>query len=177
MVHVASAAAQSSRKENGDALIMANGRSTIKLPLCMSASHVVEQISLSLLLASLQNGDSSTGARALTRKCYTCNSTRHQRPTCSVPPIRHVPTRQPQYTCVEQSGTTTSEMYRTARRTRPQLWPEVGAVVNFNLFPEIATVAARRLLWAVSALLRRQRHGRARVCKRLRTSVPRSALW
>jgi hypothetical protein len=61
---------------------------------------------------------------------------------------RHVPTSQPQYTCV---AVWNSESKKVVYCDVPgHNFGLKSAVVNFNRFPELATVAARRLLWCVS---------------------------
>jgi len=61
---------------------------------------------------------------------------------------RHVPTRQPQYTCVAVWNCDKRDV--SYCDVPGHNFGLKSAVVNFNLFPELATVAARRLLWAVS---------------------------
>ena len=61
---------------------------------------------------------------------------------------RHVPTRQPQYTCV---AVWNDDRKRVDFCDVPgHNFGLKSAVVNFNRFPELATVAARRLLWVVT---------------------------
>ena len=61
---------------------------------------------------------------------------------------RHVPTSQPEYTCV---AVWDDDQARVVYCDVPgHNFGLKSAVVNFNRFPELGTVAARRLLWVVS---------------------------
>jgi hypothetical protein len=61
---------------------------------------------------------------------------------------RHVPTSQPQYTCV---AVWNADHKKVVYCDVPgHNFGLKSAVVNFNRFPELATIAARRLLWCVS---------------------------
>ena len=61
---------------------------------------------------------------------------------------RHVPTSQPQFTCV---AVWDADAKKVVYCDVPgHNFGLKSAVVNFNRFPELATVAARRLLWCVS---------------------------
>ena len=61
---------------------------------------------------------------------------------------RHVPTSQPQFTCV---AVWDADKKKVAYCDVPgHNFGLKSAVVNFNRFPELASIAARRLLWAVN---------------------------
>ena len=61
---------------------------------------------------------------------------------------RHVPTRQPQFTCV---AVWDDDAKKVVYCDVPgHNFGLKSAVVNFNRFPELASIAARRLLWSVN---------------------------
>ena len=61
---------------------------------------------------------------------------------------RHVPTRDPDYTCVAVWSTDAQKVVYCD--VPGHNFGLKSAVVNFNRFPELAAVAARRLLWVVT---------------------------